>query len=75
MRSRGNASQGEDRPGRLARADDGDMDLEYPFHVSTKHENALSKHSLASQRMFAESLLSEQDFCPKTGGHFSEILL
>jgi hypothetical protein len=25
--------------------------------------------------MFAESLLSEQDFCPKTGGRFSEILL
>jgi hypothetical protein len=25
--------------------------------------------------MFAEILLSEQDFCPKTGGHFSEILL
>jgi hypothetical protein len=24
--------------------------------------------------MFAGSLLSEQDFCPKTGGHFSEIL-
>jgi hypothetical protein len=43
--------------------------------IGTRAICSISKHSLASQRMFAESLLSEQDFCPKTGGHFSEILL
>ncbi|MBB4196543.1 hypothetical protein GGD83_000314 [Rhodoblastus sphagnicola] len=35
----------------------------------------LSEHSLARQRMFAETSLFEQDSNPKTGGHFSEILL